>query len=74
MVVIYKRLRIQGFIVFDYYPGYSKYLDMVLSYIRDGRIVHVEDIAEGIESIPKALEGLFEGRNVGKQVVVVAPE
>ncbi|KAK2994593.1 hypothetical protein RJ640_016857 [Escallonia rubra] len=74
MVAIYKRLRIQGFLIFDYYPGYSKYLDVVLSYIRDGKIVYVEDIAEGIESIPKALVGLFEGRNVGKQVVVVARE
>jgi NADPH-dependent curcumin reductase CurA len=36
--------------------------------------VYVEDIAEGLESAPAALIGLFSGRNVGKQVVLVARE
>ncbi|KAK2973765.1 hypothetical protein RJ640_002269 [Escallonia rubra] len=35
---------------------------------------YVEDIAEGLESAPAALFGLFSGRNIGKQVVVVARE
>jgi NADPH-dependent curcumin reductase CurA len=36
--------------------------------------VYVEDIAEGLESGPAALVGLFTGRNVGKQIVLVAHE
>jgi NADPH-dependent curcumin reductase CurA len=36
--------------------------------------VYVEDIAEGLENGPAALVGLFSGRNVGKQVLVIARE
>ncbi|XP_075661730.1 2-alkenal reductase (NADP(+)-dependent)-like [Castanea sativa] len=43
-------------------------------YIKEGKVIYVEDIAEGLESGPAALVGLFTGRNVGKQVVVVARE
>jgi len=72
--IIYKRIRIEGFVVFDYFDQYSKFLDVVLPYIREGKIAYVEDIAEGLESSPAALVGLFNGRNVGKQVVAVASE
>jgi NADPH-dependent curcumin reductase CurA len=61
-------------IAFDYYHHYPKFLDTVLSGIREGKIVYVEDIAEGLENGPAALVGLFSGRNVGKQVVLVARE
>lgn len=72
--IVTKRIRMEGFIVFDYYHLYPKFLDMILPCIRDGKVVYVEDIAEGLESGPSALIGLFSGRNVGKQVVVVARE
>ncbi|OMO79407.1 Alcohol dehydrogenase superfamily, zinc-type [Corchorus olitorius] len=72
MSIVYKRVRMEGFAVFDYYPQYGKFLDLVLPNIREGKITYVEDIAEGLESGPAALIGLFSGRNVGKQVVVVA--
>ena len=74
MHVIYKRVRIQGFTVFDYYHLYTKLLDLVLPHIAEGKIVYVEDIAEGLESGPAALIGLFSGLNVGKQVVLVSHE
>lgn len=74
MSVVYKRVRIEGFAVFDYYHLYSKFLDFLLPQIRQGKITYVEDTAQGLESAPAALVGLFSGRNVGKQVVAVAPE
>ncbi|KAG2713617.1 hypothetical protein I3843_04G176500 [Carya illinoinensis] len=74
MCIVYKRIHIKGFAVFDYFDLYPKFLDVVLPYIRQGKIVYVEDIAEGLESGPAALVGLFSGRNVGKQLVVVAHE
>ncbi|KAM1818808.1 hypothetical protein ACFX11_000563 [Malus domestica] len=72
--IIYNRIRIEGFVVFDYFHLYPKFLDMVIPYIREGKIVYLEDIAEGLESAPAALVGLFSVRNVGKQVVLVAYE
>ncbi|GMP78879.1 hypothetical protein CsSME_00034650 [Camellia sinensis var. sinensis] len=72
--LITKRVRMEGFIVFDYYHLYPKFLEMILPCIKGGKITYVEDVAEGLESAPAALIGLFSGRNVGKQVVVVARE
>ncbi|KAF8391753.1 hypothetical protein HHK36_021987 [Tetracentron sinense] len=70
--LISKRIRMKGFTVFDYYHLYPKFLDFVWQYIKEGKIVYMEDKAEGLESGPTALIGLYTGSNVGKQVVVVA--
>ncbi|XP_021800366.1 2-alkenal reductase (NADP(+)-dependent)-like [Prunus avium] len=72
--LIYNRIRIEGFVVFDYFHLYPNFLDMVLPYIREGKIVYLDDITQGLESAPAALVGLFSGRNVGKQVVLVSHE
>lgn len=69
-----KRIRMQGFIEPDYKHMYPQFLELAIQYIREGKIVYVEDVAEGLENAPSALIGLFSGRNVGKQVVLVAHE
>ncbi|CAH9091666.1 unnamed protein product [Cuscuta epithymum] len=74
MTLISKRIRMEGFLVSDYYHLYSEFLKTVLSYIKEGKIVYVEDIAEGIESAPKALVNIFTGANVGKKLVLVSRE
>ncbi|KAK4566936.1 hypothetical protein RGQ29_002975 [Quercus rubra] len=74
MCLIYKRIHMIGFTVHDYYHLYPKFLDTMLPNIKEGKIAYVEDIAEGLESGLAALVGLFSGRNVGKQVVVIARE
>ena len=74
MNLIYKRVYMQGLAVFDYYHLYPKFLETVLPYIKEEKIVYVEDIVEGLESGPAALVKLFNGHNVGKQLVVVARE
>ncbi|KAL1343215.1 hypothetical protein HN51_029637 [Arachis hypogaea] len=72
--IIYKQIKIEAFIVFDYYEHYPKFLEIVVPYIKEGKISYVEDIAEGIEKAPAALEAMFTGRSAGKQVVLVANE
>lgn len=72
--LITKRIRMEGFLVFDYYHLYPKYLEMVIPQIKAGKVVYVEDVAHGLESAPTALVGLFSGRNIGKQVVMVSRE
>ncbi|XP_057772288.1 2-alkenal reductase (NADP(+)-dependent)-like [Salvia miltiorrhiza] len=73
LCLVKKQIRMEAFIVFDYYHLYPKYLEMVLPLIKQEKLVYVEDIVEGIEAAPAAVVGLFSGRNVGKQVVLVAP-
>jgi NADPH-dependent curcumin reductase CurA len=72
--VVAKRVRAEGFLASDFYHMYPKFLELVLPHIKKGEIVYVEDIVHGLESAPAALVGLFSGRNVGKQVVVVSEE
>ncbi|XP_014516709.1 2-alkenal reductase (NADP(+)-dependent) [Vigna radiata var. radiata] len=72
--IIYKRVRLQGFNFMDWVHLYPKFLDFLLPNIREGKVVYVEDIAQGLENGPSALVGLFSGRNVGKQVLVVSHE
>ncbi|KAL5782000.1 hypothetical protein ACOSP7_007029 [Xanthoceras sorbifolium] len=72
MHIVYKQIRIQGFVVFKYFHLYSKFLDFVVPLITEGKIFYVEDIVEGLENAPKALIGLFSGSNFGKQVVLVS--
>ncbi|XP_050256978.1 2-alkenal reductase (NADP(+)-dependent)-like isoform X5 [Quercus robur] len=72
--MIYKRVQMKAFVFSDYYHLYPKFMDLVLPHIAEGKIVYLEDIAEGLESGPAALVGLFSGLNVGKQVVLVAQE
>ncbi|XWS13092.1 hypothetical protein CRYUN_Cryun36dG0007900 [Craigia yunnanensis] len=72
MYIVVKQVRMEGFVVGDFYHLYPKFLEMVIPCIKEGKITYVEDIAEGLESAPAALIGLFTGRNVGKQLVVVS--
>ncbi|KAK6930424.1 Alcohol dehydrogenase-like, C-terminal [Dillenia turbinata] len=71
--LIVKRIRMKGFVVFDYLPQYSKFLDVVLPQIREDKIKYVEDRVEGLENGPAALVGIYSGRNIGKQVVNTCP-
>ncbi|KAL6976094.1 hypothetical protein U1Q18_024886 [Sarracenia purpurea var. burkii] len=72
--ILIKRIRMEGFANSEYYHLYPKFLDLILPYIREQKIVYTEDIVEGLEAAPSALVGLYSGRNFGKQIVVVARE
>uniref|UniRef100_A0ACD5VYV1 Uncharacterized protein n=1 Tax=Avena sativa TaxID=4498 RepID=A0ACD5VYV1_AVESA len=72
--LVTKRVRMQGFIEPDHKHVYPEYEAWVVPHIREGRVVYVEDVAEGLDAAPRALIGLFHGRNVGKQVVSLATQ
>ncbi|XP_047954751.1 2-alkenal reductase (NADP(+)-dependent)-like [Salvia hispanica] len=74
LYLLSKRIRMEGYIVSDHYHLYPKFLEMVVPLIKEEKITYLENIAEGIESAPGALVGLYFGRSVGKQVVAVARE
>ncbi|XP_061949812.1 2-alkenal reductase (NADP(+)-dependent)-like [Populus nigra] len=73
-LIVWKQIRMQGFLAASYYHLYPKFLEMALPYIKQGKIVYVEDKAEGLESGPTSLVSLFTGLNVGKKLLVVARE
>ena len=73
-MVVTKRLRMQGFIVFDHYARYPAFLEEVAPGVRDGTIRHRETVVDGIESAPAAFIGMLAGANIGKMLVRVGPE
>ena len=73
-LVVTKRLRMQGFIVFDHYDRFPAFLAEVAPAVADGSIRYRETIVDGIERAPEAFIGLLEGANVGKMLVRVGPE
>ncbi|XP_057777845.1 2-alkenal reductase (NADP(+)-dependent)-like [Salvia miltiorrhiza] len=70
--IVAQEIRMQGFMVSNYVHLFPKFLDFILPLIREGKIRYVEDVAQGLESAPAALVGLFSGHNVGKQIVRLA--
>ncbi|GMH11422.1 hypothetical protein Nepgr_013263 [Nepenthes gracilis] len=72
--LITKRIRMEGFLQSDYLHLFPQFVEQVSSYYKQGKIVYIEDMNEGLESSPAALAGLFTGKNIGKQVVRVARE
>ncbi|XP_047308757.1 2-alkenal reductase (NADP(+)-dependent)-like [Impatiens glandulifera] len=74
MMALYRRVHIQGLLVFDFFHHYSKFLDIVLPLIKEGKITYIEDIVYGLDACPGALVGLFNGCNMGKQLVEVSSE
>ncbi len=70
-----KRVRIQGFIVFDDYGDRQpEFISHMVPWVRDGKVKFREDVVEGLEQAPEAFIGLLEGRNFGKLVVKVAQD
>ncbi|XP_058723088.1 2-alkenal reductase (NADP(+)-dependent)-like [Vicia villosa] len=74
MDVVYKRITIRGFLAADYLNVFAEFSAKTLDYLRNGQLEVIEDKSLGVESIPSAFVGLFNGDNVGKKIVVLAEE
>ncbi|XP_044969241.1 2-alkenal reductase (NADP(+)-dependent)-like [Hordeum vulgare subsp. vulgare] len=72
--VVTKRICIEGFRVMEYFGTYCKFEEEMVGHLKEGSIIYMEDVVEGLENVPAALVGLFYGRNIGKQLVAVAHE
>ncbi len=72
--LIVKRARMQGFVIFDHVGHYDVARRDLARWIREGRLVYLEDVLEGIEQAPDAIAGLYRGENLGKRLIRVAAE
>ena len=74
-MLLTRRVRIQGFIVFDDYADRQpEFLSAMTPWVREGKVKFREDVVDGLEQAPEAFIGLLEGRNFGKLIVRVAQE
>ncbi|MES1202141.1 MAG: NADP-dependent oxidoreductase [Pseudomonadota bacterium] len=67
--IVGKRLKLQGFIVFDFMDMREQFLAEMAQWVKDGRIKWEETIENGIENAPAAFLKLFSGANTGKMLV-----
>jgi NADPH-dependent curcumin reductase len=66
-----QRARLQGFFIYDHVHRFADAEARMAGWIREGRLTYLEDVLDGIEQMPAALRRLFDGTNVGKQLVRV---
>ncbi|MES2682007.1 MAG: NADP-dependent oxidoreductase [Pseudomonadota bacterium] len=71
--LIARRLSIRGLITSDHVKGRVKDFDNTMKgWIDSGQVKPLEDITEGLEKAPDALQSVFEGKNHGSRLVKVA--
>ena len=73
-LIVTKRLRVEGFLVSDFFRHRAEATDQLARWIADGQLVVREEILEGLEAAPRGLIGLLHGENFGKRMVRVASE
>jgi NADPH-dependent curcumin reductase CurA len=68
--VLTMRLKVQGFIVFDFARQYKEATAALLGWYRDGRLKLREDVRDGgLDAFPTVLRQLYTGGNFGKLVL-----
>ena len=67
--IIAARIRLKGFIVFDYFPRMAEFYRDMGPWLASGAVKSRETVVEGLEAMPDAFLGLFKGENTGKMLV-----
>lgn len=70
--VLMKRIRIEGFIVSDFFAKFPEATTRLVGWLAEGKLKSRETIVEGLENAPTAINQLFDGGNTGKLLVRVA--
>ncbi|WP_216892919.1 NADP-dependent oxidoreductase [Nocardia alni] len=73
ILVISKRLRLQGMLAFDHFGLRQQFVQDVAGWLASGELEYRETVVEGIENGYEAFAGLLRGDNTGKMIVSVVP-
>lgn len=68
------RVLMQGLVVFDFANRFPEAIGEIAGAIMGGDLKWAEERFEGIEKMPEAFCGLFQGQNFGRRVVKVGDE
>ncbi|RKR15259.1 hypothetical protein CLV91_1341 [Maribacter vaceletii] len=66
------RSKMEGFFIYDFENEFPIAEKEMSQWIKDGKLDYQEDILEGLENMPIALNRLFQKKNVGKQLVRIS--
>jgi NADPH-dependent curcumin reductase CurA len=70
--LVVRRGTMRGFLVFDHLDRTMEAITELAGWAAAGKIKNEVDVVEGLENAPEALNRLFTGQNLGKQLVKVA--
>ncbi len=70
--LLVNRARMEGIVVFDWADRYGEAVRQIAQWMREGRFRSREDVVDGLQKFPEALNMLFSGKNFGKLVLKVA--
>ncbi|RZO18782.1 MAG: NADP-dependent oxidoreductase [SAR92 clade bacterium] len=70
--LVTNRGRMQGFIILDYLPRAMEAIEALMGWVASGDIIYQVDMQEGFENIPRTLQRLYTGKNLGKQLLKIA--
>ena len=66
---ILQRLKIEGFVVYDWFDQWQEGIDYMTNLIVEGKLKVKESVVKGFENLPEAFLGIFDGKHIGKAVV-----
>lgn len=67
--IIQARIRVQGFLVLDFFDRMGEFYQDMGAMLKAGKLQRQETVHEGLEAMPDAFLGLFSGGNTGKMLV-----
>ncbi len=71
--ILTKRIRMQGFIIGDFYERlYARFAADMTQWLKAGKIKYREDVVDGLENAPEAFIGMLAGKNFGKLIVKIS--
>ncbi len=76
VLVVGKRLKIQGFIVSDPNMGpkyFKDHQEKLSQWIKDGSFKAKMSVTKGLEHAAEGFVGMLEGKNFGKALVEISP-
>lgn len=69
--LIFKRARIEGFLVMDYVARAGEAMGALGGWLQEGKLKYRLDVVEGLENAVSAMNRLLDGSNIGKVVTRV---
>lgn len=69
--MIFKQLKMEGFIVLRWEDRFMEGIEKNLSWIREGKLHYRETVTNGFDNMFKAFTSMLKGGNVGKAIVKV---
>ncbi|MEM8850526.1 MAG: NADP-dependent oxidoreductase [Pseudomonadota bacterium] len=70
------KVKMQGFIIYDSFPreAYGAFVGDMRIWLAEGAVRYTEQVVDGLDAAPAALNDVLAGRNFGKVVVRVGPD